>query len=158
MRPMDKRMFLNIVIISIVSFYLVFGMVYRGLYEESAPDLVEQSPWEQPFLIPKGSTLKQIEFPSGTQLVISDNVWMLDKTPNEVAGLIANNWQGLIVQDVATYSQLPKGNNALVFIAEQTEPIVVRLVIEDETMALYRLNDRRVFKLPAELQSVIWVN
>ena len=151
-------MLLNIIIVSIVSFYLIFGIVYRGLIEESGPDLAEESPWEQPYLIPKGLTLTQIDFPTGTQLVLTDSGWMLDEKQNEVAALIANNWQGLVVQDVSQYDALPKGQTALVFIAEQAEPIVFRLVLEDDMMAIYRLSDQRLFKLPTELKSVVWID
>ena len=158
MRVMDKRMFLNIIIVSIVSFYLIFGIVYRGLFEESVPDLAEQSPWEQPYLIPKGLTLTQIDFPTGSQLIITESGWELNETHTEVANLIANNWQGLVVQDVSQYTAVPKGQTALAFIAEQAEPIVFRLVVEGEMMAIYRMSDQRLFKLPAELQPVIWTD
>lgn len=151
-------MLLNIIIVSIVSFYLIFGIVYRGLLEETGPDLADESPWEQPYLIPKGLTLTQIDFPTGTQLRMSESGWILNEKQNEVAKLIADNWQELVVHDVSRYTELPKGQTALAFVAEQAEPIVFRLVIEGDMMSIYRMSDQRLFMLPTELKSVIWTD
>ena len=159
MACMDKRLLLNIIIVSIISFYLVFGIAYRGLLEESEPDLMEDSAWDQPFLIPKNWRLSLIEFPNGSRLVETESGWSAGKqVKSEVVNLIANNWQQLLIQDVADYSTLPKGTTTLVFVEQQPGPIVFRLVQEQDNLLFYRLNDKRLFKLPVELKSVIWID
>jgi hypothetical protein len=158
MPAMDRRLFLNIIIVAILSFYFIFGIAFRGLMEDSEPDLLEASPWEQPFLIPKGWQLVRIEFPT-RQLTVTESGWSLDgQATSEQANLLANNWSGLMIQDVASYQDLPAGNTTLVFVLEQKEPLIYRLVEVDQKLQIYRMNDQRLFSLPAELKAVIWVN
>ena len=71
--------------------------------------------------------------------------------------LIANNWQTLMIQSVSEYQALPDGVTSLVFIAEQKGPIAYRVFRTESELLIYRLNDKRLFSLPAELANVIWV-
>ena len=72
---MDRRLLLNVIIVAIISFYLVFGIAYRGLLEESEPDLMESSAWEQPYLVPKGWSLSEIEFSKTIALIRTETGW-----------------------------------------------------------------------------------
>jgi len=156
---MNKRLLLNIIIFSILTFYFIFGITYRQLFEDQAPDLAERSPWEQPFLIPKGWTLERIEFPNQTLAKTDIEQWhFIGHEVTEQAKLIADNWSGLMIQERDQYIDLPSGKTILVFVAELQEPIVYRMLIDAEQMSLYRMHDKRVFSLPVELQNVIWVN
>lgn len=151
-------MFLNIVIVSILTFYFIFGIVYRGLFEQSEQDLTEASEWEQPFLIPKGWQLQRIEF--GTyQLTPVGEGWTLDgENITEQANLIANNWSGLMIQEIQPYEQLPSGETVLVFVADLKQPIVYRLVADEQMIHIFRMNDQRQFSLPLELKLFIQAN
>ena len=155
---MDRKLLLNIIIVAIVSFYLIFSIVYRGMIEQNEPDLTDGSVWEQPYLIPKGWTLQQIEFPNAN-LQLSENGWSGgDKVSAQAASLIANNWSALVMQDVTDYDENASGSTALVFVAEQTQPIVYRLIQEADQIRIYRLTDKRLFTLPSDLKPVIWID
>lgn len=156
---MDKRLFLNIIIVAILSFYLIFGIVYRGLLEESEPDLAESSSWDQPYLIPKGWTLSQIEFSATASVSLTENVWSAgEQLSPEIAGLIANNWQGLVIQDIGNYDVLPRGSTVLAFVNQRTAPIAYRMVLDAEHIRIYRLDDKKLFTLPVDLKPVIWID
>ncbi len=158
-RAMDKRLFLNIVIVAILSFYLIFGIAYRGLLEESEPDLAEDSNWEQPYLIPKGWTLTEIEFAPQIRLTPTAEGWQAGELiSTEVAGLVVNNWQGLVIQDIASYDELPVGTTVLAFVEQRTAPIAYRLIEQSGSIQIYRLEDKKLFTLPQDLKPVIWIN
>jgi len=159
MSPMNRRIFLNVIIFGILTFYLLFSIVYRDVLDSQEGDLTEANPWEQPFLIPKGWTLERLEF---GEVIVSQNTqgqWTTNAVDaNEQANQVAENWTGLMVQDIVGFDEVASGQTVLVFVTETTQPIVYRLVLEDNQIILYRLNDRRRFALPAEIRDVIWLN
>ena len=155
---MDRKLLLNIIIVAIVSFYLIFSIVYRGMIEQSESDLSDGSSWQQPYLVPKGWNLQEIEFPN-TNLQLTDVGWTAsEEVSPEVANLIANNWSALLIQDVNYYDENAKGATTLVFVAEQTQPIVYRLIQDGDQIRIYRLTDKRLFTLPSDLKPVIWID
>ena len=156
---MDKRLFLNIVIVAILSFYLIFGIVYRGLLEDSGPDLAEDSSWTQPYLIPKGWTLSRIDFTPTVSVTLTDNGWSAeDRVSPEVASLIVNNWEGLLMQDMQIYDTLPRGTTVLAFVNQRTAPIAYRMALDSEHIRIYRIDDKQLFTLPLDLKPVIWID
>ena len=156
---MDKRLFLNIVIVAILSFYLIFGIVYRGLLEDSGPDLAEDSSWDQPYLVPKGWTLFHIEFSPTVSVILNDNGWSAgEQVSPEVASLIVNNWEGLVIQDIQSYETLPRGTTVLAFVSQRTAPIAYRMALDSEHIRIYRISDKKLFTLPLDLKPVIWID
>ena len=65
------------------------------------------------------------------------------------------NWSELVVQDIEPFTQADEGLTVLVFVAETTQPIVYRLLMQGDQIVLFRLNDRRRFALPADIKDVI---
>lgn len=158
MSVMNRRIFLNVVIFAILTFYLLFSIVYRDVLDSQEGDLTEANPWEQPFLIPKGWTLQRLEFGNNVISLNSDGNWSINgNETNAQVAQIADNWSTLMVQDISSFAEETSGKTVLAFVSETTQPIVFRVLIKDDLILLYRLNDRRRFALPAEISEVIWL-
>ena len=156
---MNRRIFLNVVIFAILTFYLLFSIVYRDVLDSQEGDLAEVDPWQQPFLLPKGWQLRRLEFGQKVLTQNSDGQWTINgQVASEQASKIANNWSELMIQDITNFQDQTSGLTVLAFVAETSQPIVYRIMLKDNQILLYRLNDRRRFALPAEISDVIWLN
>ena len=131
-------------------------MVYRDMMEVHIEDLTDENPWAQPFLIPKGWALQRIEFGDKVVSQNSDGDWTIDGTSaSEQAAKIAKNWSELVAQEIQPFDTANEGQTVLVFVADTTQPIVYRVLIIEDEIVLYRLNDRRRFAYPAEIRDVM---
>lgn len=156
--PMNRRIFLNIIIFAILTFYLLFSMVYRDVLDSQEGDLTEATPWQQPFLLPKGWQLQRLEFGELVLILNDDGQWTINGQDTSVrATKIAENWSSLMVRDISDFQEATSGQTVLAFVAETTQPIVYRILIKDNQIMIYRLNDRRRFALPEEISDVIWL-
>ena len=63
-----------------------------------------------------------------------------------------------MIQDIDDYEVLPRGDTVLGFVEQQVQPIVYRLQITDDQLHIYRLNDKRLFKLPLDLKPMVWID
>lgn len=153
---MNRRTLLNFMIFGLVTFYLVFSLVHRNFFEQHAEqvDLLETK-WQQKRLVPVPWTITRIE---AGDLVVkqTEQGWQLLANnqqlanPEQLQTLIAN-WQGVKPERIDFYQQLPEqGATILVFIAEDSQPLIFRVLQAEQQLHFYRMLDNRKFTLDAE--------
>jgi hypothetical protein len=149
---MNKRLFLNVMIIAMLTFYMIFNIVYNRVLDHS-DDEPKPSPvvWEQSFLIPNAWDLIRIEIAT---VVIAKDIqgnWSSNIGNQEQSRLnnIANSWKNLQANSVSRYEQLPLiGKTVLAFVQEDSQPLVFRVVEEGNTIEFFRMIDQKKFSFP----------
>jgi hypothetical protein len=148
---MNRRMLLNLMIFGLITFYLVFSLVHRNFIEKQGGqvDEVLVTKWQQRRLVPLPWTITRIEY--GDKLLKrSSEGWQFMQAGqliahDDLAGLI-ENWQQLTPERIDFYQQTPEqGITALVFIAEDSQPLIFRVVSDEQGLAFYRMLDERKF-------------
>jgi len=168
---MDKRLFLNVMIIALLTFYMIFNMVHRQLVDqhepENQPDNVPvQSPWEQAVPVPHGWQLTRLEMASVVLQRDATGLWSIDKGSidngsvdnsqlGEVSATeIAKSWQQLQAISTAEYQTLPsKGMTILAFVAEDSQPLVFRVLTLNNELQIFRMIDKKQFNYPLSSKS-----
>ena len=152
---MNKRIILNVMIVAMLTFYMIFNIVYNRVLDgpsETDEPVVTDVVWEQPFLVPNPWHLKRIEFPSlYIQRYIEDDAQQQWRSSNQqidstVLTNIANSWKNLQATNVMEYQDLPlEGSTILAFVDEDSQPLVFRLIETSEQLQFYRMIDKKVF-------------
>lgn len=149
---MNKRIILNIMIIALLTFYMIFNIVYtRFINKHESEPVAEVDVWQQPFLVPESWQLKRLEM-AGIVLQASDNnSWSAkdDRVDASTATLIAGAWQQLAASNINHYQQLPlEGITILAFVAEDSQPLVFRVIEQTDEIQFYRMIDQKQFNFP----------
>ncbi len=156
---MNKRIFLNVMIVAMLTFYMIFNIVYQRLINKHEPEAqVVTDIWEQPFLVPGQWQLTRIEMTSIVIQVAETGKWstnnkLVDAT---MADNIAKSWQNLQASEITDYQQLPlDGKTILAFVEEDSQPLVFRLVEQAEKLHFYRMIDQKQFSFPLSAKSLL---
>jgi len=156
---MNKRLFLNVMIVALLTFYMIFNIVYQQLLNKHEP---EQEPeiitdvWASSFMVPENWHLVRLEMPNMTILVDSKGKWS-EKSGNKdstIAASIALSWQNFAAPETQNYQQLPlEGQNVLAFVAEDSQPLIFRVVEQDNKLHFFRMIDQKQFSFPSSSKS-----
>jgi len=166
---MNKRIILNVMIVALLTFYMIFNIVYKRLVDKHEPAPEKQYDvteiWQGPNLVPQVWQLTRLETPSVTLQVDTQGKWTASKPGASVksesdsmiseiaASGIASSWQNLKADDVSDYQQLPiQGNIVLVFVAEDSQPLVYRVIENSEQLIFYRMIDQKKFSYNISLK------
>ncbi len=148
---MNKRILLNVIIFALLTFYMIFNIVYEQLidkHEPATPQVEVTNIWEEPFMVPRDWQLIRLELPSITLQKDSQGLWIsVNKTIdlNEAATMAAS-WQNLQPTEITIYQNLPlEGSIALAFVAEDPQPLIFRIVKDSEKIHFYRMIDKKRF-------------
>jgi len=148
---MNKRFILNIMIVAILTFYLIFSIVYkRVVNHQDTEQIVVQNiesddVWQQPMLVSKPWNLTRLEIYSAQDKVILDK----NAKPSAQKTILLNSWQMLSALAVDKNNNLPMvGMTVLAFIEEDSQPLVFRVNITDEALLFYRMIDKKQFSFP----------
>jgi len=146
---MNKRILLNVMIVALLTFYMIFNIVYRQLVDkhetEPQPQIVDV--WQGAFLVPQVWQLTRLEMPSVVMQLDKQGNWSSGNKSNvtAIAG-IASAWQHLAAAQVSGYEQLPlEGQTILAFVTEDSQPLVFRLVEQEDKIHFYRMIDKKRF-------------
>ncbi len=147
---MNKRIFLNVMIVAMLTFYMIFNIVYKRLVDKHEPDpqLEVVDIWQGSFMVPQAWQLTRLELPSTTIQIDDLGKWLSvnNKINPETVSKIADSWQNLAANQVTEYQQLPlDGNTILAFVAEDSQPLVYRLIKREDKMHFYRMIDKKLF-------------
>ncbi|MFT5451184.1 MAG: hypothetical protein ACI9N9_000668 [Enterobacterales bacterium] len=149
---MDKRLFLNVMIIAMLTFYMIFNIVYNRVLDQSDDEPQTNAiVWDQAFLVPNAWHLIRLEI---STLVIAQDVqgnWSsnIDNQEQSKLSNIANSWKNLQANSVSAYDQLPlSGQTVLAFVKEDSQPLVFRVVEEGNDIQFFRMIDQKKFSFP----------
>ena len=149
---MNKRLILNVMIVALLTFYMIFNIVYNRVLNKSDDEpQTEAVVWEQPFLVPNPWQLIRLEFNS--------TIIQLDKQRDgqqttAILSNIANSWKNLQASSVTSYEQLPlKGMTVLAFVREDSQPLVYRVLELANEIQFFRMIDKKVFSYPIASKS-----
>ena len=172
---MNKRIILNVMIVALLTFYMIFNIVYKRLIDKHEPAPEKQHDvteiWQGPYLVPQVWQLTRLETPSVTLQVDTQGKWSVSKPGKSVesnpeisdsdpmaseiaASGIASSWQNLKAEGVSDYQQLPiQGNIILAFVAEDSQPLVYRVIENSEQLIFYRMIDQKKFSYNISLKT-----
>ena len=177
---MNKRIILNVMIVALLTFYMIFNIVYKRLIDKHEPAPEKQHDvneiWQGPYLVPQVWQLTRLETPSIILQVDTQGKWKVSKSEAPVnpdseidgsgvvisealistiaASGIASSWQNLKAEGVSDYQQLPiQGNIILAFVAEDSQPLVYRVIENSEQLIFYRMIDQKIFSYNISLKS-----
>ncbi len=167
---MNKRIILNVMIVALLTFYMIFNIVYKRLIDRHEPPPEKQLDvadiWQGPYLVPQIWQLTRLETPSITLQADKQGKWTasIPGQPSQpdsemtisgakVSG-IASSWQNLKAEGVSDYQVLPlQGNIILAFVAEDSQPLVYRVIEETEQIIFYRMIDQKKFSFNLSLKT-----
>ncbi len=155
-KPMDKRIFLNVMIVALLTFYMIFNIVYNQLMEKHEPEQEQETindVWAGDYIVPESWKLTRLEMPSTTLQVDENSNWSESRGAIDplAATAIALSWQNLKATEINSYQQLPlNGDTLLAFVAEDSQPLVFRLIEDGENLHFYRMIDQKRFSFPLE--------
>jgi hypothetical protein len=146
---MNKRIVLNVMIIAMLTFFMIFNIVYQRLINKhDTAEIVEIDIWDKPFLVPKPWQITRLEMPSVIINLDESGQW----TPNNQSmdqtriATIISSWQELEASSVSHYENLPnEGELILAFIAQDTQPLVFRMLDSGSEIIFYRMIDAKQF-------------
>ncbi|MCP4272592.1 MAG: hypothetical protein GY781_11590 [Gammaproteobacteria bacterium] len=167
---MNKRIILNVMIVALLTFYMIFNIVYKRLIDRHEPPSEKQLDvadiWQSPYLVPQIWQLTRLETPSVTLQMDKQGKWITGKPgqPSQadsemsISGTkvsdIASSWQNLKAEGVSDYQQLPlQGSIILAFVAEDSQPLVYRVIEETEQIIFYRMIDQKKFSFSLSLKT-----
>ena len=159
---MNKRIFLNVMIVALLTFYMIFNIVYRQLIEKHESEPEQQSVvdiWQGPFMVPGSWQLTRLEMPSVVLQIDDKGQWseINNKVDITTAAATALSWQNLAATQIDHYSQLPlEGAIILAFVAEDSQPLVFRMVECDESIYFYRMIDQKQFSYPVSSKALLF--
>ncbi|MFT5519772.1 MAG: hypothetical protein ACI9IA_000356 [Enterobacterales bacterium] len=149
---MNKRLFLNVMIVAMLTFYMIFNIVYNRVLDNS-DDEPQTNPvvWDQPFLVPNAWSLIRLEI--ATEVIAKDTQgnWSSTTGAQEQSKLnnIANSWKNLQANSISGYEQLPlSGQTVLAFVKQDSQPLVFRVVEEGNNIQFFRMIDQKKFSFP----------
>lgn len=158
---MNKRLVLNVMIVALLTFYMIFNLVYNRVLNSSED---EPQPvavvWEQPFLVPNPWQLIRLEL--NTTIIQLDNQgnWFRGRLkgdrqqPTTALNNIANSWKNLQASSVISYDQLPlEGLTVLAFVREDSQPLVYRVIELANEIQFFRMIDKKLFSYPIASKS-----
>lgn len=158
---MNKRIFLNVMIVALLTFYMIFNIVYNQLMEKHEPEEETVSDiWAGDYIVPGSWQLTRLEMTSVTLQVDENGNWSEKSGAIEplAATAIALSWQNLAAKEISSYQQLPlDGETFLAFVAEDSQPLVFRLVEDNENLYFYRMIDQKRFSFPIVSRSRLLV-
>jgi len=149
---MNKRLILNVMIIALLTFYMIFNIVYNRFLDQ--PDSEPQSNpvvWDQPFLVPNAWHLIRLEISS--VIIQQDTLgnWSsnVDNHDPSMLNNLSNSWKNLQATSVNVYEQLPlQGQTVLAFVKQDSQPLVFRVVEEGNEIQFFRMIDQKRFSFP----------
>ncbi len=167
---MNKRIILNVMIVALLTFYMIFHIVYTRLIDRHEPSPEKQLDvadiWQGPYLVPQIWQLARLETPSITLQLDKQGKWTASKpgqpsqpdsemTISETkVSRIASSWQNLKAEGVSDYQQLPiQGYIILAFVAEDSQPLVYRVIEDTEQLTFYRMIDQKKFSFNLSLKT-----
>ncbi|PCJ47999.1 MAG: hypothetical protein COA74_10105 [Gammaproteobacteria bacterium] len=158
---MNRRLVLNVMIIALLTFYMIFNIVYNRVLTNSDDDPQPVAVvWEQYFLVPNPWQLVRLEFnsPINTSIIIQldeTGNWFKGRLAGERRGTtatlnnIANSWKNLQAGSVTSYELLPlEGMTVLAFVREDSQPLVYRVVEQANEIQFFRMIDKKLFSYP----------
>jgi len=158
---MNKRIFLNVMIVALLTFYMIFNIVYNKLLDKHEPESeVINDVWTGAYIVPESWQLTRLEMTSTILQVDENGNWSENSGAIEplVATAIALSWQNLKATEIGSYQQLPlTGDTLLAFVAEDSQPLVFRLIEDNENLHFYRMIDQKRFSFPVESKSRLLV-
>ncbi len=158
---MNKRIFLNVMIVALLTFYMIFNIVYKRLVDKHEVDPQQEAVnvWEGSFLVPGVWQLIRLEMPSITLQLDDQGNW--SSSDNNMAPTIisetATAWQNLAATSVSAYEQLPlKGQTILAFVIEDSQPLVFRVIEQGDEIHFYRMIDKKrfTFSQPSKIRLI----
>jgi hypothetical protein len=165
---MNRRIILNVMIVALLTFYMIFSIVYKRFSGNDDPQTevsselsAERVIWDLPFLVPEQWHLTRIEMsPFVMQLDANDKWSSLDDTlDSDALALIAKSWQTLDSASSTDYMKLPvEGFTVLAFIREDSQPLVFRVLILSDEIHFFRMIDQKQFIYPLEDKSKLLIN
>ena len=158
---MNKRIFLNVMIVALLTFYMIFNIVYNKLLNkhEPEPEIISDV-WASAYIVPESWQLTRLEMASTILQVDENGHWSESRGVIEplAATAIALSWQNLKATEIGSYQQLPlNGDTLLAFVAEDSQPLVFRLIEDSENLYFYRMIDQKRFSFPLESKSRLLV-
>ncbi len=151
---MNKRIFLNVMIVALLTFYMIFNIVYNKLLNKHEPEQeIVSDVWAGDYIVPESWQLTRLEMTSVIIQVDEDGNWSSNNSAIEplAATAIALSWQNLKATEIDSYQQLPlNGETLLAFVAEDSQPLVFRLIEDSENLYFYRMIDQKRFSFPVE--------
>jgi len=155
-KKMNKRLILNVMIVALLTFYLIFSIVYRQLIDKHETEEVPiASVWDSEFLVPQAWRLTRLEMPTITLQIDNNETWSDARGVNDpaVASSIAAAWQKLAAAEINNYQQLPlTGITILAFVTEDSQPLVYRVLEKEYQLHFYRMIDQKKFTFPIALK------
>jgi hypothetical protein len=115
--------------------------------------------WEGPLLIPDEWQLARLEMQSVMLHLDENGQWseINNKVDLPKANAIALSWQNLAATNTSHYQQLPlEGKIILAFVAEDSQPIVFRMVEKGESILFYRMIDQKQFSFPVTAKPLLF--
>ena len=164
-RQMNKRIILNIIIVGMLTFYMIFNIVYQRVIKKHDAEPSEQSQqiqqedvWQQPYLVPEHWHLMRLEIAGVVIQKNAQDSWIANqelKLTSNIASIVYA-WQKLQASETKSYSELPlEGLTVLAFVEEDSQPLVFRVIDQEDTIQFYRMIDQKMFSFPLALKGQI---
>lgn len=163
---MNKRILLNVIIVALLTFFMIFNIVYKRFIDKQEPSseaavASEVVVWDRPFLVPEQWHLSRIEMSSLVIQLDANDKWSSndDTLDTEALALIANSWQTLEAASTSAYMKLPvEGFTVLAFIREDSQPLVFRVLVLSDEIHFFRMIDQKQFIFPLANKSDLLID
>lgn len=161
---MNRRIILNVMIVALLTFYMIFNIVYKRFSDQhvSEPEAASEAVvWDRPFLVPEQWQLARLEMPPVVIQLDVNDTWSSNEESldSDTLALIAKSWQTLSATSAVDYMKLPmEGFTVLAFIREDSQPLVFRVLILSDEIHFFRMIDQKQFIYPISSKAHLLVN
>lgn len=156
---MNKRLLLNVIIVGMLTFYMIFNIVYQRLLDRHDTEPHQAIDiWELPNLVPAPWHLTRLEMGALVIQKAENGGWnsSANNIDAETAAVIVHSWQTLQAREVIDYKSLPlNGETVLAFIEEDSQPLVFRVIQQGDSISFYRMIDKKQFNYPVSAKSAL---